>query len=487
MINFNMLQCISILLIENNKDLSNHIVGSIETFFENIYIAKDANEALAIYKEKKNSIDIILVDIKEEQDVHVIENIRKIYFNIPILAFVARKEVNLLIELFDYEVYTFVVKPINTDKLLKKINQLSQAIIYENELKAKEKIIDENLIYSQTDTKGIITYVSKPFIEISGYTKEELIGKSHNLIRHQDVDSSLFEDLWKTIKSGKPWSGEIKNLKKDGKYYIVKSVVTPIYNKNKIISFGSARLDITQLEKNSKQLHLHSKHKAMNEILFMISHHWRQPISSIGLVADDILFDITMGESTKESIVNSLNLIKEQVRELSSTLDIFKGFLEKSQKQFIGFDKLMKNVLFITEGLLQEHNITLNINNLLGNKVIYTYHNELINILVNIIINAKENIIKNSIKNGYIIISSKEIDNETLEIKILDNGGGIDSTIMENIFEPYISTKSVKNGTGLGLYIVKELIEKKLDSSVYAHNLNDGAEFILNIPGVVNE
>jgi PAS domain S-box-containing protein len=486
MMNFKKLQYISILLIENNKNLSNKIIGSFENIFENIYIAKDADEALKIYKVNKDNIDIVFVDIEQERDVYAIETIREVGQNIPVLAFVHPNEVSLLMQLFDYEVHTFLLKPINTYKLLRKINKLAEMIIYKNELKAKEKIIDENLIYSETDTRGIITYVSKPFIEISGYTKEELVGKSHNIIRHQDVEVSVFKDLWKTIKSGKPWSGEIKNLKKDGGHYTVKSVVSPIYNKNKIIGFGSARLDITQLKENSKQLHFHSKYKAMNEMLSMVSHHWRQPIASIGLEADNALFDIIMDESDMDSVINSLTHINEQVKYLSGTLDTFKGFLEKSSKQITLVDTLLKNVLFVVEGLLQEHNITLNISNFLENRAVFTYQNELINVLVNIIINAKENIIKNSIENGCIVISTKEVNDNTLEIKILDNGGGIDSKIIENIFEPYNSTKSAKNGTGLGLYIAKELVEKKLSGSIYANNVQNGAEFTLNIKGVVN-
>ena len=486
MMNFNKLQYISILLIEDNKSLSNKIINSFENIFEYIFTANDADEALEIYKDNIENIDMIFVDIEEEKDLYAIETITEVSHSIPVLAFVYPNEVSLLMQLFDYEVHTFLVKPVNTYKLLRKINKLAEMIVYKNELKVKEKVIDENLIYSQTDVKGIITYVSKPFINISGYSKTELIGKPHNIIRHPDVDSCIFEDLWKTIKSGKTWTGEIKNLKNDGGYYIVKSVVSPIYNKNRIIGFGSARLDITQLEKNSKQLHLHSKYKAMNEMLSMVSHHWRQPISSIGLEVDNALLDITMGELDKKSIVDSLNNINKQVKDLSNTIDTFKGFLEKSSKQMIYVDKLIKNVLFVVEGLLQENDITLNINKFIKNKILFTYQSELINVLLNIIINAKENIIKNSIQNGYITISSKVVYDNTLEIKISDNGGGVDSKIIENIFEPYISSKSAKNGTGLGLYIVKELVENKLNGSIYVENVENGAEFTLNIQGVVN-
>ncbi|RXJ86758.1 diguanylate cyclase domain-containing protein [Arcobacter sp. CECT 8985] len=107
-------------------------------------------------------------------------------------------------------------------------------------------IIDNHVIISSTDTKGNITYVSKAFLDISQYTKEELIGKNHNIVRHPDTNNSLFEDLWRTIKSGKEWRGEIKNKKKDGGYFWTYSVITPEYDeKGKIKAYTAIRENIT--------------------------------------------------------------------------------------------------------------------------------------------------------------------------------------------------------------------------------------------------
>ncbi|MDQ1340008.1 MAG: hypothetical protein QG567_1164 [Campylobacterota bacterium] len=113
-------------------------------------------------------------------------------------------------------------------------------------LKEYIKIVDENVITSQADTKGIVTYASEAFCRISGYTKEELIGKNHNIVRHPDMPKAVFEELWKTIKSGKTWEGEIKNRKKDGSCYWVYSVISPIIGSNgKIEKYTAVRQDIT--------------------------------------------------------------------------------------------------------------------------------------------------------------------------------------------------------------------------------------------------
>ena len=80
-------------------------------------------------------------------------------------------------------------------------------------------ISDDTLILSTTDTKGRITFVNPTFIEVSGYTEEELIGKAHNIVRHPDMPPEAFEDLWKTLKAGLLWTGLVKNRRKNGDYY----------------------------------------------------------------------------------------------------------------------------------------------------------------------------------------------------------------------------------------------------------------------------
>ena len=107
-------------------------------------------------------------------------------------------------------------------------------------------MIDKNIITFTTNTKGEILSVSEAFCEISGYSKEELLGKNHNILKHPDMPDSIYKDLWETISSGKVWKGEIKNLKKNGDYYWVKAVIEPNFSKDgKIIGYNAIRYDIT--------------------------------------------------------------------------------------------------------------------------------------------------------------------------------------------------------------------------------------------------
>lgn len=105
-----------------------------------------------------------------------------------------------------------------------------------------EFLFQGRVIISETDLKGNITYANRRFCEISGYEREELLGKQHNIIRHPDMPKEVFEKLWSTIKSGQIWHGLVKNLRKDGKFYWVETEIVPSKDdKGEITGFVAAR------------------------------------------------------------------------------------------------------------------------------------------------------------------------------------------------------------------------------------------------------
>lgn len=123
------------------------------------------------------------------------------------------------------------------------------------EISTNLKIMDRNLIISETDINGIITSCNKNMLLITGYSRKELIGKSHNILRHPDMKYETYKNLWKTIKSGKTWSGEFKNKNKKGETYWVKSIISPKYDENnKLKGYSSIRYDITD-SKRVSELH----------------------------------------------------------------------------------------------------------------------------------------------------------------------------------------------------------------------------------------
>ena len=121
-------------------------------------------------------------------------------------------------------------------------------------------------IVSKTDLKGVITYANEDFVRISGFSREELIGKSHNIVRHPDVPAEFFEDMWKSLKAGRPWTGVVKNRCKNGDYYWLLNNVAPFYENDQLVGYMSVRLKASpeQIEAASDAYQLFRDGKAGN-------------------------------------------------------------------------------------------------------------------------------------------------------------------------------------------------------------------------------
>lgn len=109
---------------------------------------------------------------------------------------------------------------------------------------------DETMIVSKTDTKGKITYVNDQFIEVSGFSEAELLNQPHNIVRHPDMPAEGFGDLWATLKSGKPWTGAVKNRRKNGEYYWVLASASPIWENGAVTGYMSVR---TKLQSDQRR------------------------------------------------------------------------------------------------------------------------------------------------------------------------------------------------------------------------------------------
>ncbi len=106
----------------------------------------------------------------------------------------------------------------------------------------------DGVVISETDLKGIITFSNRKFCEISGYTKSELLGENHSILRHPDIPKAVYKDLWDTIQKGEIWTGTIKNIRKDGRYYWVYSHISPVRKGDKIVGYIAARKQASPME-----------------------------------------------------------------------------------------------------------------------------------------------------------------------------------------------------------------------------------------------
>jgi aerotaxis receptor len=131
----------------------------------------------------------------------------------------------------------------------------------ESEFLVETEVPEDELIISRTDLSGKITYANETFCDISGYTEAELIGKSHNIVRHPDMPSAAFKDLWDTLKAGKQWIGIVKNMRKDKGFYWVEAIVSGVYKNGELVEYKSLRTPISY-ETKLKYQRLYDKMRA---------------------------------------------------------------------------------------------------------------------------------------------------------------------------------------------------------------------------------
>ncbi len=133
----------------------------------------------------------------------------------------------------------------------------------ESEFLVETEVPQDELIISRTDLSGKITYANETFCDISGYHESELLGKPHNIVRHPDMPSAAFKELWDTIQAGKQWVGIVKNLRKDKGFYWVEAIVSGVYKKGELIEYKSLRTPISYETKLEYQK-LYDKMRAQN-------------------------------------------------------------------------------------------------------------------------------------------------------------------------------------------------------------------------------
>ncbi len=237
----------------------------------------------------------------------------------------------------------------------------------------------------------------------------------------------------------------------------------------------------TQLSQKERLLIMQSRQAAMGEMIQMIAHQWRQPLSTITLQIANLHFKAILQEVSKKEILKALDNISDTIIYLSDTIDDFQTyFRHDKQKQKINIYNTINKTIGFIKPRLKAKNININ---LTCNKSIYinSIINELIQVLINILNNAIDILVEKKTLAPYIEINAHNIPNNMIEIQISDNAGGISEDIIDKIFDPYFSTKG-KNGNGIGLYMCKTITKNQLNGTIQAINIKQGAKFILTLP-----
>jgi signal transduction histidine kinase len=336
------------------------------------------------------------------------------------------------------------------------------------------EIIDNTIEGILIIKDGFINHANKSLMDILCYEDEnELIGNLAIGIliptskeKFIEYNSKIFQEISLLNKNGDiiPAIIKIKDININNNPYKMVSI-----------------LDLSELKKNEKILLEQSKLAAMGEMVSVIAHQWRQPLSAIGSIITRLKLKYNLKDIDLNTYDEKLTQINNYIQYMSNTIDHFRDFLIKdSKKDLIKLEQIVNDTYSLIQNSFDLIGIKVIINPSESLENIYLYKNDLIQVILNILNNAKDALVLNNISNPQITIKFSQIDAFQI-IEIEDNAAGIDLNIIEKIFNPYFSSKEKKNGTGLGLYICKIIVEKHLNGEISVKNTKNGALFSIKI------
>ena len=344
------------------------------------------------------------------------------------------------------------------------------------------------------DHNGMFLYANTFFQQMMEYSMEELYRESCISLSSSEYAQASETAVAHAIKHGSIQNFRKVCVTKSGKYLNASMSLSYLQNRNEILMITS---DITQdikyqeelkkqveeeLSKRTEQYEImchQSRLAAMGEMIDSIAHQWRQPLNALGMIIQGMKHLSNQKDLDKVQLAEMQTEIMEKISYMSQTIDDFSTFFRISkQKERFNIIESIEDAIRLIDVQLKSYNIQTTINKADDSLETMGLPNEFRQVILNIIHNAMTAIIKTDQKSGQIIITTMKKNNKII-ISISDNGGGIKSSNLAKIFDPYFTTR--ENGSGIGLYMSKVIIEHHMQGRLSVQNQETGAEFTITL------
>lgn len=430
-------------------------------------------------EEKENKIDLAELET-EDHDIHIVEHeytkIQNVFTKVKDDVESLIKEENKHLLAINKELRHEI------EERKKAETRLNDQLLF---LEALMDAIPNPIFYKDKElhyigcNRAFSEFIGQPPEAIIGKRSEELFSSDANGMR--DIDCELLKN--QGVVSDEVVLENAKGEERD----IVLYKSTYFNTLKDACGVIGMMADITDLklimekQKEQEQILIHqSRMAAMGEMIGNIAHQWRQPISTISLLIQDINDAYDYGDLNKEYLNDFSAKTLKQIRFMSETIDDFRDYLrpDKTVKPFSLIESV-NNSIKIMEATFKNNDVKVIFDH--GKDIIVPgYKNEFSQVLLNIFKNVKDEIELREIKDGKLMISLSE-KGEKAVLVIEDNAGGIPEDIIDRIFDPYFSTKEEFGGTGIGLHMSKNIIETNMRGSIRVENTGKGARFIIEL------
>ena len=484
---------IKILIVEDSKTFNNFITTLLEQYKYKVYQAYTLKEAKAFINE--NQFDFILLDLNlpDAQGEFLIDSIKEVT-DTKIIVMTGDENTNQRDEYFQKGVIDYFIKTTPIQIIASNIHSLIQTI-YDSRNSNILTIDDSNFV--RTLLKNVLTQKGYNVFAVSNAQDGMEVLKTHKV-------HLILLDL---IMPGMDGISFLESLKENPNYFdipvivvsgdssrnhysrVLKNGASDFIRKPFIIEEVLLKCDVhiksylqgKRIIESQKEI---AKQKSISKLLENISHHWRQPLSVISTNASAAIMEKDYAIGNEENFVKRMQQVVDYTKLLSNTIEDFKLLFTKAFiKREVFIEDFVNPILDNFKSYIEEKDIIV-IKNIQA-RYFYGYVDQLKQIISILIGNIEEHT-KN---NKYIFISVKEVDDH-IQFIIKDNGGGVSDELLENIFEPYFTTKHQSFGKGIGLYIIYQIITEEFMGNIKVRNaqfLQDnkahkGLEFTITIP-----
>lgn len=415
---------LKILFVEDDDLMRNTIKNVLEKNARTVLLAANGEEGLELYKQE--APDIVITDIMMPvmNGLEMIHNIRRLGGDVKIVVVSAYSEKENFLKSIALGVNNFLIKPISYKNLLNVLEELANVIQLEKNVEAEK----QEKLQAQEELKKAHAELEDRVIERT----RELAIANQQLVEFQET---LQEKIDKSV---------------------------------------------AEIRLKDHIMILQSSQAVMGEMIGHIAHQWRQPLNTIGLLTQSLLFSFRNANLSDEILEDRVNKIMVVLEHMSETIDDFRNFFNPNREMVnFGVESVVQKTLSFVETSFQKHKIKLDLD-IEEDCQINGYENEYSQVLMNLLINAKDALVKQNDDNRRIWIRvCRRMGKSCLEVG--DNAGGISPDIIDKLFEPYFTTKKDEDGTGLGLYICKTIIERKMSGYIDVKNDENGAVFSIII------
>lgn len=458
-----------VLLIDDDRPVLFLMTALFKRADYDVAAVMSAKEAIA--RLEKETFQLIVTDffLGEETGADVVLAVRRLRLAVKVI--VVTGDVNRLPEWFGSagEVFRVMPKPFQLTELLKAAKDAMAmsgekgglspvvntgknfSVLPAGVEEMVHRVVDQESIVAITDKKGVIVYANDRFCEISGYSRLELVGQNHRLLKSGRHSADFFKALWGTILSGRVWRGEICNKAKDGRFYYVDTVISPLREEGLITHFIALRTDITARKEIESALAEQRKREEDD-----------RRMAALGRMANGFLHDLNnvltgvMGLATEKSSVERDVLLHDAIGRMAQLTRTLRDY--STGRSVVAEPFLLSPLLRCACSLVRHRagapKALSVVEQIDATQEIEVSGNEgqVFEVVLNLLVNAME--ASSDAEQPRIVIRS-EMRGVNVVIEVEDNGRGVPAVLASSIFEPYSSTKG--EGRGIGLSVSRNI------------------------------